>query len=155
MKNVLSILTIALFSAAMILNSGCTKKEGCTDADASNYDTEADKSCSGCCTYKGTSVIWYGKTTADGLVNDGSSSLTYYVDNQIVGSSAANIYYTSSPNCGQNGTITIEKDLGNSKQKSFSYKVVDDADDIIWEGTLEFDATKCTAYELTWSSKKK
>ncbi len=152
MKKVFSILGIALISAFVIFNSGCSKKEGCTDVDATNYDTEADKSCSGCCTYKGTVVIWYGQATANNLVNDGSTSLTYYVDNQVVGSSSANIYFTSSPDCGQNGSITVEKDLGNLKQKSFSYKVMDDLGDIIWQGNIDFDATKCTALELTWTN---
>ncbi len=42
--------TLALLTVVATLSS-CSKKEGCTDPAALNYDADADKSCDGCCQY--------------------------------------------------------------------------------------------------------
>lgn len=125
------------------------KKQGCTDVDATNYDLKAKKD-DGTCSFQGENVIWYGQSTADSLVNDGAVTLTYYVDGNVVGSSAANVYWTGAPDCGQNGSITITKDLGSVKTQSFTYRVVDQTGFEYWSGILNFKANTCTSLELTW-----
>ena len=135
------------FSTAMMFTTSCSKEKGCTDLNAKNY-SETAKEDDGSCVYEGEIVFWYGKATADSLTNIGSVSLTYYVDNDIVGSSAADVYYTSTPDCGANGTITVTKDLGCDKSKSYSYKIIDQDNDEIWSGTVNFNANTCTAIEL-------
>jgi hypothetical protein len=100
--------------------------------------------------YTGKIVFWYNQSTANHLVTDGSTALTYTVDGKIVGSSAANVYYTSAPDCGSNGSITVEKDLGSSKSKSFSYSIKDQTGDIIWSGSVTFEANTCTKTQLTY-----
>lgn len=52
------------------------------------------------CQYESKEVFWYNQTTADSLIADGATALTYYVDGQVVGSSAAFVYWTGAPNCG-------------------------------------------------------
>lgn len=121
---------------------------GCTDAKAENYDSKAKKNC--CCEYKGTVVFWYGKTTSQNLITYGSTVLTYYVDGKIVGSGATNIYWTSSPSCGQAASITVEKDLGDVTNKSFSYRIVDQDGDVIWDGYENWTANTCLKDELTF-----
>ncbi|MDX1350626.1 MAG: hypothetical protein R3279_10285, partial [Putridiphycobacter sp.] len=80
----------------------------------------------------------------------GTSTLTYYVDGAIIGSSAANVYFTAAPECGSQGTVSITKDLGIAKNKTYSYKVLNDSGSEIWEGTHNFEANSCTAIELTF-----
>lgn len=140
---------IGILSAIVL--TGCKKDKitGCTNTNAENFDSSAEED-DGSCQYKGSQVLWYGKATADSLYDDASTSLTYKVEGAIVGSSAASVYYTSAPDCGKNGSITVEKSLGGSTSKSFSYKVTDDFGDVIWSGNLLFEANTCTATELTY-----
>lgn len=138
-------LILTIVAGAAIVFTGC-KKEGCTDKDAVNFCDECKKD-DGTCTYKGNIVFWYNSSTSAALVNDGAVSLTYYVDGQIVGSSAANVYYTSAPNCNQGG-VTVEKDLGKSRSKGFSYSVKDQTGWEYYSGTVTFTANTCTTYQL-------
>ena len=127
----------------------CSKEQGCTDIDATNFSETAQED-DGSCGYKGRNIIWYGKTTAEKLVADGATTLTYYVEGSVVGSSAASVYWTGSPNCGIDGSVTISKDLGNVKSKSFSYSVKDQTGYEYFVGTLNFSANTCEAIELIW-----
>lgn len=139
-----------IFTAAVLILVGLTscKKEGCTDIDATNFDAEAKKD-NGACTYEGNTVFWYGEDMANFLVDDGAVSLTYYVDNKIVGSSAAAVYWNGiSPNCGASGLVTVSKDLGNAKTQAFTYEIVDQDGWIYWQGILNFNANTCLSFEL-------
>jgi hypothetical protein len=95
-------------------------------------------------------VFWYNASTSTNLVDYLSESLTFYVDGSVVGSTATSVYWGSAPTCGQNASITVSKDLGTNKSKSFNYYVKDDFDEIIWQGTVNFEANTCTAYQLTF-----
>lgn len=136
-------------TALAVLTFDSCKKEGCTNADADNYDSSAKKD-DGSCTYTGRHVIWYNSATAVNLAYDGITSLTYYVDGAVVGSSSASVYWTGSPDCGTNGSITVSKNLGTSNSKSFSYSVKDQDDAEVWSGTLNFVGNQCTAFQLTY-----
>jgi hypothetical protein len=150
MRKFTSICAGVLLIVSLVFTS-CSK-EGCTDSNATNYCSDCKKD-DGSCTYKATIQFWYNQTTANNLINDTppSTSLTYYVDGTIIGSSAASVYYTGDPNCTQNGVIRITKDLGKAKTKSATYKVVDNLGITIWEGNITFDASKsCTSVQLTY-----
>lgn len=133
---------------AAIALSGC-KVEGCTDPEASNYDVDANDN-DGSCNYEGDLVFWYNETASAGLINDGSTSLTYYINNQVVGSSASNTFWNSAPNCGQNSSVTATIDLGSSQSVAVSYSVVDQDSFEIWAGDISVDANSCLALELAW-----
>ena len=130
----------------MFVATGC-KKEGCTNPDATNYSSEADDD-DGSCKYEGEVVFWYGESVSNGLVADGSNQLTFTVDGNIVGSTASNVFWTSSPNCGQNGSITVTMDLGNSTNLAGNYSVRDQDDFEIWAGVVNFTANTCSSIEL-------
>lgn len=142
-KHVLPILVLGLIGL-----SSC-KKEGCTDDYATNYSADAKKD-DGSCKYEGKVVIWYGQTTSSALQNDGAVTLTYYVDGEIVGSSATSVFWTAAPECGQTGTITITKDLGSEMSKTATYEVKDQTGFTYWTGTLNFLANTCEGRELVW-----
>jgi hypothetical protein len=124
------------------------KKEGCTDKNASNYSPDADKD-DGTCKFEGQIVFWYNEATSVGLNDLGSSSLTFYFDGAVVGSTAADVFWTSAPTCGANASITVTKDMGLAKNKSYTYSVVDDFGDTIWTGTVTLDGNTCLAFQLT------
>jgi hypothetical protein len=147
MKSV-KILTIGLLITGSTFFSSC-KKEGCTDPDSKTYDAKAKKD-NFTCLYEGSVILWYGQSASTGLQDDGATTLTYYVDGEIVGSSATSVYWTSSPDCGQNASITVTKDLGSVKNKSYTYSVKDQTGYEYWKGVLNFTANTCLANELSW-----
>ena len=59
-----------------------------------------------------------------------------------------NSYWTVNTDNGQSGSITVTKDLGSGKTKSFSYSVVDDLGVKIWGGNLEFTRKTYWGHEL-------
>jgi hypothetical protein len=136
------------------LDDGSCIYEGCTDPDGMNYDPKATID-DGSCTYEGSVVFWYGATTADGLYDAGIPSLTYLVDGVIEGSSASAIFWNGAPNCGQNGSVTINKYLGKNKSQLSNFSVRDDYNREIWGGEIFFQANTCIKFELKWSSRKK
>jgi hypothetical protein len=143
-KKLYLILSIATLSTMV----SCKKEEGCTDKNATNYSESAEKD-NGSCSYKGTIVFWYNGSTSEYLYNLSSESLTFYVGGNVVGSTAATQYWTGAPSCGANASITVERDLGTSKSKSYSYEVVDNDGYQVWAGNVEFEANTCTAIQLT------
>lgn len=137
---------LVLFSATTFV--GC-KKEGCTDPDSINYNPDA-KEDDASCQYEGKEVFWYNQATADALIADGATALTYYVDGQVVGSSAASVYWTGAPDCGQSGSVTVTKALGNVKNKSYTYSIKDQTGFEYWSGVSNYTANTCTAKQLTY-----
>ena len=136
------------FSITAVIDDGSCIYGGCTDPDSKNYDPYADVD-DGSCTYEGSVVFWYGESVAAELVYYGVTSLTYYLDGVIVGSSAPDIYWTGPPECGQNGSVTVEKDLGNIKSRPYSFSVRDQTNIEVWGGILNIDANICLKLELT------
>ena len=139
---------VGFFIISIALLQSCAK-EGCTDVDAVNYDSYVDKN-DGSCTYEGSVVFWYDAETSDSLYYDGSTILIYTVDGEVVGTQNVNIYWTGAPDCNQDGSITVTKDLGSDKSKSFTYSVKDEFDYEIWGGNMQFDANTCWGHELVW-----
>ena len=125
------------------------KKEGCTDPDSINYSADA-KTDNGTCEYEGKVVFWYSEATRDSLTANGAISLTYYVDGQIVGSSAANLGWTGAPNCDQTGSITVKKALGSVKNKSYAYSIKDQRGFEYWKGVSNYTANTCLKLQLTY-----
>jgi hypothetical protein len=124
----------------------CARK-GCTDETAENFDVHAKKS-DNTCTYKGSVVFWYGKETSQQLISSGATSLIYYFDNQLVGSTSTSVYFNGAPECGQNGTITSEKSLGGNKRGAFAYRVEDQLGLKRFEGVVDLAGAGCMKVEL-------
>ena len=138
------------FSLLVIITASSCKKEkvkGCMDPQSVNYNSAAEED-DNSCRYEGRIVFWYDATASAILIGDGATALTYYVDGVIVGSSATSVYYPSAPNCGQNGSITVTKDLGSSKIMSATYSVKDQTGYEYFSGTVNFNANTCSTLQL-------
>ena len=114
---------------------------GCIDPDSKNYDPFADVD-NGSCTYAGSIVFWYGDNVAAKLVVNGITSLTYYFDGELVGSSASSVFWTGAPVCGQTGSITVNKELGFYKSLPYTFSVRDQNNYDIWGGVTTIEAIK-------------
>jgi hypothetical protein len=137
MKRKLLLATL-LFGSIMLTN--CAKK-GCTDTDAENFCTDCKKD-DGSCTFKGSNVLWT-KALQTG------ESINVKLDGVYQGNIGVN--FSSAPTCGATGALTINKDLGKNKNKSYSYHAeVDSAGTITytWDGTMTISANTCVSLEL-------
>lgn len=148
------LLTTSIILIFLMDSCNNNKIRGCTDPDSINYDALAERD-DGSCQYIGEAVIWYDQIASDGLINDGATALTFYVDDEVVGSSAASVYWTGAPRCGDNGSITVTEDLGRNKRQNFTLSVEDQDGIEYWRTTLDLQGNSCLALKLTWETRKK
>ncbi len=147
MKKINSILMVILF-AVLLVNTGC-KKEGCTDPDSINYDSEAKKD-DGSCEYIASAVFWFNEATSDSLLAYDVTSFTIFVDDEEVGTLDVSDYLTGEPYCGQESAITVMKNLGSDKTRQSSYSVIDQDGYEILSGRVNFVANTCPAIQLVY-----
>jgi len=157
MKKVILLFICLLFAFGSGVTSSCKKEhkiKGCTDKDSKNYDPAAQVN-DGSCLYEGAVVFWYDATASAGLLADSAISLTFYLNGEIVGSSATSVYWAAAPDCGQNGSITVMEDLGSVKTLSYTLSVKDQTGFEYWNAAVNVDANTCIQFQLLWSKRKK
>lgn len=156
MKRFISLFISIVLVASVSFTNSCKKDKvkGCTDKDSQNYDPAAEQD-DGSCDFQGAIVFWYNKTASDGLVADGAAALTFYLNGEIIGSSATSVYWAGAPSCSETGSITVVEDLGNVKTHSYTLSVKDQTSFEYWNAVVNIDANTCTQFQLLWNKKKK
>jgi len=124
------------------------------DKDSQNYSSTAQED-DGSCIYSGQVVFWFDQTASAGLIADGATSLIFSLNNMVIDTRVTSIYWTTAPLCGDNGSITVTKDLGKVKTLAYSLSVKDQTGFEYWKTTVNFDANTCTQFQLAWGKKKK
>jgi hypothetical protein len=147
---------LALSASVLMLGSMTScKKEGCTDGDATNFDSEASKD-NGTCTFSSRLVFWWKKDFRDSCAENGISNINVYFDNKLAGSlPVSSLYWNSAPSCGATGALTINKDLGSNKSGTYAEyeKLLDGSGSEIITlpaENIKINANTCNQYEMTW-----
>jgi hypothetical protein len=142
------IIYLTLLFVLTVFTPSCKDEvEGCRDANAINYNAEADVDCN-CCKYSGSVVFWMSPSTSASLLSLGVTNVKYYLDGDYVGSVAANLFFNSIPNCGNPDAVTIEFDLGSAKSGQSILQIRDQDDDVLGNETITITANTCTKYEI-------
>ena len=96
-----TLIQIIVLSAIIISTISC-QTEGCTDSNASNFESKATSD-DGSCIYKGDAVFWVDSTFH---FND----ITIVIDTQLIG--IIDGYFNSKPDCGVPQAVNIELEAG-------------------------------------------
>lgn len=121
--------------------------KGCKTSYATNYNSSAEED-DGSCTYESKVIFWQNQTNASSWAAAGVTALTFYVDGQVIGSCAANVYNTSAPTCSGSGAASVTKSLGNSSSKSFSYSIKDQTGYAWYSGSVTLDGSVCSIQQF-------
>jgi hypothetical protein len=139
---------VAILCVLMTLSS--CKKEGCTDAFAVNYSSEAEKDDSSCI-FEGRVVFWFTASTATDLVNASVPNVDFVVN----GITEGNISMTESsvvePGCTSGEGFLAYVDLTDSENQTLPYVIYKGGtNDIIQSGNVAVFANQCRAVELSY-----
>jgi hypothetical protein len=157
MKKAISIFICLSLVGVLSFTNSCKKDnkiKGCMDKDSYTYSAAAQED-DGSCLYEGEVVIWFDQAASDGLIADGATALTFYMNGELVETSATDVYWTVSPDCGAQGSITVTEDLGKVKTHAFTLSVKDQTGKEDWNTLINIDANTCLQFQLLWSARKK
>ena len=120
------------------------KKEGCTDIGAKNFDTEA-KQDNGTCIYPtdANAILFFGAEITEYLNYKGTAELNFYVDGVYETTILPSNYITDFPECGQDSTMSVYRDLGSQQTLTAEYTIYDQNNLLLWIGNIKFEADNC------------
>jgi hypothetical protein len=133
---------LLLASISVIFSCKKEKIKGCKTSYATNYKSSAEED-DGSCTYESKVIFWQNQTNAGSWSAEGVTALKFYVDGQLIGSTASNVYNSSSPSCGGSGQASTTINMGKSATKSVSYTIKDEDDFEWYSGNINLDGSKC------------
>lgn len=102
--------------------------------------------------FDGTHSFWYNAETSDDLLAYGVAELTLFVDGAEIATIDAYDHYAADPGCGTGNFVYTDK-MFKRENKTHSYRIVDEADSLIFEGTFQMkqkESCSSTKLDLTF-----
>lgn len=90
--------------------SGCIKKTGCTDYEAMNYNSEAERSDQSCIYQADIVIYWDINEYQNHMMDSASTHLYFYLDDKLIGNAPADSYSNSGVYCynGEGAINTVD-----------------------------------------------
>lgn len=136
------------FVVSLLSITSCKDKEGCTNPNAINYDSDAEKE-DGSCKAEGQVMFWINTQTFGYLYNDLSvQELSFYIDGELEGSQSVSKFFPTEPTC--ESSFTFTKQVPFEGGDWVDYKVLDEEDNELWSGEVVIPAEQCNKLELVY-----
>lgn len=144
-----------LFVAVGLLGFTSCKKEGCTDANAFNYDVTAEKDDESC-TYQATGVFYYSQDTyLNKMISPAIPQLEYFIDGASIGVFNSDDGWVAEsgtlPDCNSTVHAVVNVSMGAQLQKLHNWEVTNAANGEPipgFAGNMVFVGGTCHAIEL-------
>lgn len=141
---------MAVVGACLLFGYGC-QKEGCTNARATNFLSEAEVD-DGSCTFSGSAVFWTGLTTTRNWPDGGvSSNLFFYADDTFIDTIRPTNLHSDSEReviCGKESRINIERTWTVAGDQSVNVKVKGPNGDLYWEDDVIIEPNDCNKVKI-------
>lgn len=147
-------LFLLLFFSVLAFSS--CKKEGCTNNNADNFDTEAKKE-DNTCLYSASAIFWIDASTSNSYQSSFVNELKVYVDGSYIGKMSTNSSLLKAPDCLAGGGVSYFEDLQTSNSKIIKYEVKylplsapgSTPDEVVeFEGSLKLNGGSCQSFQL-------
>ena len=148
-------LSLLLFvSLSFFIISSCEKEiEGCTNLDATNYESEATTD-DGSCTYTADVVFWFNQSTMNHLNTTGANSVQLFVGTGLTFTwfLPMTSYQTVAPECGSNSasSVTLTYSLITDEMQLFDYSLETDGGTILMGAIFSASPNNCSKVELIY-----
>ena len=93
-------------------------------------------------------ILWQGQANASSWSALSVTSLTTYVNGELMASQAANIYFSSQPSCSSNGGMKFDINLKKNTTGRINVIVKGDNDVEYYNEQLDIKSTDCNQLEL-------
>jgi hypothetical protein len=131
----------------VIVSLASCKKSGCTDIDASNFDSEASTD-DGTCAYTGNIVFWCLPAVSDSLRNLGHTKLYFELESEIVDSISTEFFFSPAGDCNGSGTKTFSREFSGDSKWNYHYRVKGLNQATIYEDFILLKANECLDVRL-------
>jgi len=138
--------TFAIALSLISILSGCYKA-GCTDLQATNYDSKMKKDDLSC-TYTGDIVFYTSIFVRDSLFDLGHKMLRFELEGVIVDSMATASFSAGTGTCGGAGSKTINRIFYDNTERTYKYRVKGWNFTTIYEGFVTIEANDCKSIKL-------
>lgn len=139
--------TLTAFTFILASTISC-KKKGCTDSDSLTYDEKAKKD-DGSCSYELNLSFYWNEAASSGLINDGATSISLYINGELKGSSGTDVYVSGVDECSDGVGIEATIDLGKNKTTTYTYSIKDQTGFEYWTNTST-TTNLCETIGLKW-----